>query len=81
MKRLALRCAAGEKTRVDIDVNTGVTFDPNVDEFNSYLGVLSCERLSILINSWDDASEVDRNMLWEDFQVSFTLLLFSYNAF
>ena len=59
MKRLALRCAAGEKTRVDIDVNTGVAFGPKADELMSYLEVVSCERLSILINSWDEVSKVD----------------------
>jgi len=66
LKHLALKRAAGETTRVDIDVNTGVTFGPNADEFNRYLGVVSRERLSILINSWDDVSEVNRNMHWED---------------
>jgi len=54
-----LRCAAGEKTRVDIDVNTGVAFGPKADELMSYLEVVSCERLSILINSWDEVSKVD----------------------
>ena len=75
MKRLALRRAAGDKTRVDIDVNTGVAFGRKADEFMSYLGylgVVSRERLSILINSWDEVSEVDRNIIWEDVLVSFT---------
>ena len=81
MKRLALKRAAGEKTHADIDVNTGVAFGPNVDEFNSYLGVVSRERLSILINSWDDVSEVNHNMIWEDVLVSFTLLLLPYDDF
>ena len=58
-----------------------MTFGPNAEEFNSYLGVVSRERLSILINSWDDVSEVNQNMLWEDVLVSFTLLLLSYNVF
>jgi len=78
LKRLALKRVAGEKTRVDIDVNTGMTFGPHANEFMSYLGVVSRERLSILINSWD---EVDRKMIWEDVPVSFTLLLLPYNAF
>jgi len=76
-----LRCAAGENTRVDIYANTGVASAPNVETFNLYLGVISRERLSILINSWDDVLEVDRNMLWEDAQASSTLLSLSYNAF
>jgi len=76
-----MRRAAGQKTHVDIDVNTGVASGHNADTFNNYLGVVSRERLSILINSWDDVSKVDRNMLWEDVQVSFTLLSFSYIAF
>ena len=54
MKRFALKRVAGEKTRVDIDINTGVVFGPKADEFMSYLGVVSRERLSILINSWDE---------------------------
>jgi len=74
LKRLALKHVVGETTCVDIDVNTGVAFGSNADEFNNYLGVVSRERLSILINSWDDMSEVDQ-------KVSFTLLLLPYNAF
>jgi len=67
-----LRRAVGEKTRVDIDVNTRVAFGPKAYEFMSYLGVVSRERLSILISSWDEVSEVDQNMIWEDVLVSFT---------
>jgi len=58
-----------------------VASGPNDEMLSSYLGVVSRERLSILINSWDDVSEVDPNMLWEDVQVSFTLLSLLYNAF
>jgi len=77
-----LRRVADEKTLVDIDINTGMASGPNAETFTNYLEVVSRERLSILINSWDDVSEVDRNMLWEDVLVSFTLLLLlSYNAF
>jgi len=81
LKRLALKRATGEKTHVDIDINTGVAFDPKAYEFMSYLGVVSRERLSILINSWDEVSEAYRNMIWEDVLVSFTLLLLPYNDF
>jgi len=56
-------------------------FGPKVDEFMSYLGVVSRERLSILISSWDEVLEVDRNMIWEDILISFTLLLLPYYAF
>jgi len=63
LERLSLRRAAGEKTRVDIDVNIGVASGPNAETFNNYLGVVSRERLSILINSSDVVSEVDQNML------------------
>jgi len=58
-----LRRAASEKTRIDIDVNMGVASGPNVETLNRYLRVASRERFSILINSWDDVSEVDQNML------------------
>jgi len=81
LKRLALKRAASEKTRVDIDVNTEVAFGPKADKFMSYLGVVSRERLPILINSWDEVLEIDQNMIWEDVLVSFTLLLLPYNAF
>ena len=63
LKHLALRRATGEKTRVDIVVNTGVAFGPKADEFMSYLRVVSRERLSILMNSWDEVSEVDQNII------------------
>jgi len=49
---------------VDIDINTGLAFGPNAETFNNYLRVLSRERLSILINSWDDVSKDDQNMLF-----------------
>jgi len=81
LKCLAFKRVVGEKTRVDIDVNTRVAFGPQADEFMSYLRVVSRERLSILINSWDVVSKVDRNMIWEDVMVSFTFLLLPYNAF
>jgi len=81
LKCFALRRAVGEKTRVDIDVNTGVAFGPKADEFMSYLGIVSRERLSIFINAWDEVSEVDQNMIWKDVLVCFTLLLLPYNAF
>jgi len=54
---------------------------PKANEFMSYLGVVSRERLSILINSWDEVSEVDRNMIWEDVLVSFTLLMLCFLIF
>ena len=81
LKRLALKRAASEKTCVEIDVNTRVAFGPKAYAFMSYLGVVSRERLSFLINSWDELSEVDRYMIWEDVLVSFTLLLLPYNDF
>ena len=64
LKRLSFRRAAGEKTLVDIDVNTGVASGPNAETFSNYLGVVSRERLSIWINSWDDVLKVDQNMLY-----------------
>jgi len=81
LKRLSLKRVAGETTRVDIDVNIGVAFGPNADLFNNYPGVVSCERLYILIHSWDDVSEVDQKMLWEDVLIKFTLLLLSNSVF
>jgi len=81
LKCLSLKRVVGEATHVNIDVNTGVAFGPNADSFNNYFAVVSRERLSILINSLDDVSKVDRNMLWEDVHLRFTLLFLSYNAF
>jgi len=63
LRRLSLRRASGKNTPVNIDVNTKVTPGLSVDTFNSYLGVVARERISILTNSWDDVIEVDRNML------------------
>jgi len=75
LRRLSLRRASAEKTPFNIDVNTIVASGPNAETFNNYLGVVVRERPSILNNSWDDVSEVDRNMFWEDVLVSFTLIL------
>jgi len=65
MHRL-LRHASGEKTPVTIDASNEMASGPNVDTFSIYLGVVACERISILTNSWDNVTEVDQIMLLED---------------
>ena len=81
LRSLSLRCASGDRTPLTIDVSTGVPFGSNVDTFINYLGVVAQERISILTPSWDNVTEVDQNMLWEDILVMYTLLLLSYIAF
>jgi len=81
LRRLLLRSARGVKTPVIIDVITGVASGPNADTFNSYLGVVAREKISILIPLWDHVPEVDRTMIWEDILVMYTLLLLSYIVF
>ena len=70
MRKLLIKRAKGEKTPVDIDVNTGVASGPNGDIFKTYLGMLARERISILTPSFDHVQEVDRNMIWQDIQVN-----------
>ena len=67
LKRLALRRAPGEKTRVDIDVNTRVTFGPKADEFMSYLGVVSRE-------TWRLFRESRENEAWMVSEVTFLFI-------
>jgi len=46
LRQLLIRRANGQKTHVDIDVNTRVPTGPYADIFKSYLGTLARERIS-----------------------------------
>ena len=69
LKKLAKKRANGRKTFVDIDVRTGKSSGPNSSIFQSYLGVLVREHISILVPSWEDVPEIQRNLLWQDILV------------
>ena len=75
LKDLIVRRANGEKTPVEIDARTGVTTGLNANIFQSYLGFLVREHISILVPSWEDVTQVQRDMLWQDVLVIFCLLL------
>jgi len=64
LRKLLLRKGKGKKTHVIIDVVTGQASSRNGDLFRSYLGVLACDRISILTPSFDHVFEVQRNMIW-----------------
>jgi len=63
LRQLLIRRAKGQKTAVDINVDTIIPIGPYADVCKSYLGMLTQERISILIPSFDIVTEVDRNMI------------------
>jgi len=63
LRQLLIRRAKGQKTLVDINVDTGMSRDPYADIFKSYLGMLAQERIPILTPSFDHVIEVDRNLI------------------
>ena len=81
LRHLSLKRASVDKTPVTIDVSTRVVSGPNVVTFTNYLGVVAREKISILTLSWDLVTKVNRNMLWKDLLVMYTLLLLSYIVF
>ena len=70
MRQLLLRRVKGEKTHVDINVNTGMPSGHYADVFKSYLGMLARERISIPTPYFDHVTEVDREMIWQDLLVT-----------
>lgn len=78
LRDLAKRRSGGQKTPLDIDVATGVATGPNATNFQSYLGFLVREHVSILTPSWDKVTPAQKDMLWQDVLVSvsfFSLLI------
>ncbi|BAT93237.1 hypothetical protein VIGAN_07217100 [Vigna angularis var. angularis] len=60
---------AMERISVEIDPQSGLPLGPHVEKFRSYLGMLAKTHVSIVIASWDDVSEMDKNLLWQDILV------------
>jgi len=50
----------GFKVVVDLDPQTARASGPNRVVFNSYLGVLACTKVSILLRSWDHVTEAEK---------------------
>ena len=70
LRELLIRRAKGQKTHVDINVDTGEPSGRFGDVFKSYLGMLALERISILTPSFDHVIEADREMIWQDLLVT-----------
>jgi len=70
LKELLIRRAKGQKTHVDINVDTRMPSGHYADVFKSYLGILAREKISILTPSFDHVTEVDREMIWQDLLVT-----------
>jgi len=69
LKTMCMKINKGQKMPLIIDVNTCVANGPNSQNFSSYLGVVAHKRISILIDSWDNFIEHERNMIWQDILV------------
>jgi len=59
LRQNLIRRVNGQKTPIDIDVNTSIATGPNAEVFKIYLGMLSRERISILTSSFDHVTKVD----------------------
>ena len=70
LKELLIRRAKGQKTHVDINVDTRMPSGHYADVFKSYLGILAREKISILTPSFDHVTEVDWEMIWQDLLVT-----------
>ena len=70
LRELLIRRAKGQKTHVDINIDTGKPSGRFGDVFESYLGMLARERISILTPSFDHVTEADREMIWQDILVT-----------
>ena len=70
LRQLLIRKANGQKTPVDINVDTRMPSGRYADVFKSYSGMLAQERTSILIPSFDHVTKVDREMIWHDLLVT-----------
>nr|KYP34593.1 hypothetical protein KK1_044441 [Cajanus cajan] len=64
---------AKERTPVEVDPRSGKASGPNAAMFKSNLGVLARRHVSIIILSWDDVQEADKNLMWQDIQQNFDI--------
>nr|KYP38566.1 hypothetical protein KK1_040175 [Cajanus cajan] len=70
LSRLIVECIAKERTQVEVNPRSSKVSGPNAANFRSYLGVLARRHVSIIIPSWDDVEEADKNLMWQDIQAS-----------
>jgi len=63
------------KVVVQMDSQYGKPFGQNATMFSGYVGMLAKHHLSILVNSWDDIEEADKNLLWQDILVIMYFIL------
>ena len=76
LAHLGKRRGNGQKTFVDIDVRTSIASGRNGKIFQSYLGVLVREHIFILVPSWEDVEEIQKNLLWQDILVIFVAIYY-----
>jgi len=53
-----------ERLPVEIDPRLGESSGPWVEKYCSYIRMLAKMKFSIVITSWDDVVEVEKNLLW-----------------
>ena len=69
LQSITKRRKKGEKTSLEIDVHTRVASGLNAPSFQSYLGFIARDKISIVILHWEDVPEARKNMLWQDILV------------
>lgn len=73
LKVIAKRHNSGEKIPLDINISIGVATGENVALFQSYLGYIARDKISILIPHWEDVPEALKNILWQDVLLTFDI--------
>jgi len=74
LRKLIATRVGGSKAAVQVDPKDGRPSGPNRFLFSSYLGVWARTKVSILLPTWDDVTEVEKNMIWQDLTISHSLL-------
>ena len=70
LRHLLIRRGNGQKTPVDINVDTIMPTGRYADIFKIYLGMLARDKRSILTTSFDHVTKVDRELIWQDLLVT-----------
>jgi len=65
LKNMFKKINKDDKIPLSIDIHTGVAIGQYAKKYRSYLGVLSRERISILTQSWDHVTDIEKNMIWQ----------------
>lgn len=73
LDRLAVQRAKGIKKDVTFN-DEGQTFGPVGAEYQSYIGVLARQLITISYKSWDDVPDETLDLIWDSVKVIFVII-------